>query len=72
MSQDLIPDDATHLEALLACDRVDDHVAVYANKVLAVENRVLVLPCRVDDLDRKILVSVPDYFAEGVFDRWVV
>jgi hypothetical protein len=35
--QDLVPDDAHHLEALLAADRVDDHVAVDADKVLRVE-----------------------------------
>ena len=32
--QDLVPNDAHHFETLLAADRVDDHVAVNANKVL--------------------------------------
>ena len=32
--QDLIANDARHLEALLGSDRVDNHVAMNANKVL--------------------------------------
>jgi hypothetical protein len=70
--QDLISDDPAHLEALLAGDRVDDHVAVDANEVLAVEDGVLVLAGGVDDLDGEVLVAVPDHFAEGVLDRGVV
>jgi hypothetical protein len=35
--QDLIANDARHLEALLGSDRVDNHVAMNANKVLRVE-----------------------------------
>jgi hypothetical protein len=41
--EDLIPDDARHLETLLACDRVDDHVAVDTDEVLGVKNAVLIL-----------------------------
>jgi len=41
--QDLVADDARHFEALLACDRVDNHVAMDANKVLRVENAILIL-----------------------------
>lgn len=43
--QNLIPDDSDHLKALLASDAVDDHVAVDANEVLAVQNRVFILLC---------------------------
>ena len=43
MVQNLIPDDATHLEALLAGYRIDDDVAVYTDKVLGVEDGVFIL-----------------------------
>lgn len=72
MIQYLIPDDPAHLEALLAGDGVDDHVAVHADEVLAVEDGVLVLPGGVDDLDGEVLVAVPDDFAEGILDGGVV
>ena len=41
--EDLIPDDAAHFEALLAGDGVDDHVAVDADEVFGVEDRVFIL-----------------------------
>jgi hypothetical protein len=41
--EDLVADDARHFEALLAGDRVDDHVAVDADEVFRVEDAVLVL-----------------------------
>ncbi len=72
MIQDLIPDDAAHVEALLAAHAVHNHVAVDADEVLAVEDRVLVLARRVDDFGREVLVAVADHFAEGVFYRGVV
>lgn len=72
MVQDLIANDAHHFEALLAADRVDDHVAVDADEVLAVEDAVLVLAGRVDHFDREVVVAVADHFAKGVFDCGVV
>jgi hypothetical protein len=68
----LIPNDPTHLKTLLARDGIHNHVAMNANEVLAVENRVLVLPRCVDDLEREVLVPVADDFAESVFDGGVV
>jgi hypothetical protein len=41
--EDLVPNDARHLEALLRSNRVDNHVAVDANEMLGVEDTVLVL-----------------------------
>lgn len=41
--EDLVPDDARHLEALLACNRIDDHVAMDTNEVLRVKNAILIL-----------------------------
>jgi hypothetical protein len=68
----LIPNDPTHLEALLARDGIYNHVAMNANEVLAVENGVLVLPRRVDDLESEVLIPVADDLAESVFDGRVV
>jgi hypothetical protein len=43
MVEDLVADDARHFEALLAGDRVDDHVAMDADEVFRVEDAVLIL-----------------------------
>jgi hypothetical protein len=72
MIQYLIPNDSTHLKTLLAGNRIHNHVAMNANEVLAIQDRVLVLPSRVDDLEGEVLVPVADDFAEGVFDGRVV
>ena len=72
MIQDLIPYNPAHLETLLAPDRVHDHVPMYANEMLAVQDGVLVLARRIDDLSSKVLIPVAYDFAEGVLDGWVV
>jgi hypothetical protein len=72
MIQNLIPYDPHHLKALLARDRVDDHVSVDPNEMLRIEDRVLILPRRVDDLRRKVLIPIAYDFAEGVLDGGVV
>lgn len=72
MIEDLVPDNPHHFETLLARDRVDNHVPVNSNKVLVVENCVFVLASSVDDLHGKVLVPIPDDFAEGVLDGGVV
>ena len=72
MVQYLVSNDPTHLKALLARNRVHNHVTMYANKVLAIEYRVLVLTSRVDYLDREVLVPVPYNLAERVFDGRVI
>lgn len=43
MVEDLVADDAGHLEALLAGDRVDDHVAMDADEVLRVQDAIFIL-----------------------------
>lgn len=43
MVEDLVANDAHHLKRLLRADRVDKHVAVDANEVLGIENRVFIL-----------------------------
>jgi hypothetical protein len=43
MVENLVADDAGHLEALLAGDRVDYDVTVDADEVLRVEDAVLIL-----------------------------
>jgi hypothetical protein len=70
--QDLIPNDAAHLKALLACNRVYDHVAMDADEVLAVEYSILILASSIDDLHGKVLVPVADDFAKRIFNGRVV
>lgn len=70
--QNLVPNDAHHLETLLAAHRVDNHVAMDADEVFRVENAVLVLAGGVDHLDGKVMLAVADDFAESVLDGRVV
>lgn len=72
MIEDLVPYNPHHLKALLASHRIDNHVSMNPNKVLVVEYRVFILSRRVDDLHRKVLVSVADDLAECVFNGGVV
>jgi hypothetical protein len=41
--QDLIANNARHLEALLGSNRIDDHVAMNADEVLGIEDTVFIL-----------------------------
>jgi hypothetical protein len=41
--EDFVADDARHFKALLTGNRVDDHVAMDADKVLRVKNAVFIL-----------------------------
>ena len=70
--QDLIPYDPAHLEALLAPDRVHNHVPMYANEMLAIQDCVLVLARRVNDLCGEVLIPIANDFAKGVLDGGVV
>lgn len=70
--QDLIPNNAHHLEALLAADRIHNHIAMNSDEVLGVEDAVLVLAGGVDHLDGKVVVAVADDLAESVFDGRIV
>lgn len=70
--QNLIPNNLDHLERGQRRDAVDEHVAVDADEVLRVEDAVLVLAGRVDDLGRVLLPLVSDLFAKGVLDGRVV
>lgn len=70
--EDLVAHDLHHLERGHGGDAVDEHVAMDADKVLAVQDGVLVLAGRVDDLGEVVLVLVADGLGEGVFDRGVV
>ena len=72
MIEDLIPNDPTHFEALFAGHGVDNHVTVYSNEMLAVEYGILILASSINDLDSEVLILVPNNFAEGVFDCWIV
>lgn len=70
--QNLVSNNAHHLETLLAANRVDNHVAMNADEVFGVENAVLVLAGGVDHLDGKVMLAVADDFAESVLDSRVV
>lgn len=72
MIEYFVSNDATHLKALLAGDRIDDHVTMYTNEVLAIQNRVLVLPCCINDLGGDVLVLISNDFAERVFDGGII
>ena len=72
MIQNLIPNNATHLKTLLALHRIHNHIAMDANKVLAIEYSILVLASRINDFQPVLLISISDHFAKGVFDRRVV
>jgi len=70
--EDLVTNNTRHLETLLACDGVDDHIAMDANEVLRVKNAILILPCSVNDLSREVLILPLDHLAESVLDGRVV
>lgn len=72
MIENLVSYDSDHLEALLACNGVDNHVAMDADEMLAVENAVFVLASSVDDLGSEFLIVVFDDAGEGVLDCRVV
>lgn len=70
--QDLIPYDADHFKTLLRSDGIDNHVAMDSDKVLAVQDGVLILAGGIDDLHTEFLVPMLDDFAERVLDGGVV
>lgn len=72
MIQDLIPYDADHFKTLLRSDGIDNHVTMDSDKVLAVQDGVLILAGGIDDLHTKFLVPMLDDFAERVLDGGVV
>lgn len=72
MIQDLIPYDADHFKTLLRSDGIDNHVAMDSDKVLAVQDGVLILAGSIDDLHTEFLVPMLDDFAERVLDGGVV
>ena len=70
--QDLVVDSLDHVEAITRGDAVDEHVAVNANGVFRIEDRVLILAGSVDDVAVVFLASVRDGLLEDVFDSGVV
>jgi len=72
MIENLVTNDACHFKALLAGDGVDYHVAMYTDKMLRVEDAVLILSRCVDDLRRKVLTFVTNDLAEGILDCGII
>lgn len=70
--EDLVPYDPRHLKALLAVDRIDDYIAVYANEVLGVQDAVFILSRSIDYLRREVLTLVSYDFAESILDSGIV
>lgn len=70
--QDLVVDGLDHVEAITRGNAVDEHVAVNADGVFGIEDRVLILAGRVDDVAVIFLTSVRDGLLEDVFDGRVV
>lgn len=70
--EDLVVDGLDHVEAIAGCDAVDEHVAVDANGVFGIENRVFILAGCVDDVAVVFLALVGDGFLEDVFNGGVV
>lgn len=72
MIENLIPNDGDHLKGGERCDRVDQHITVDADEVLRVQDTVLILASRIDDLGSIVLTLDPNYLAESVFDGRIV
>jgi hypothetical protein len=70
--EDLVADDLDHVERRHGPDRVHEHVSVDPDEVLRVQDAVLVLPGRVDNLRQVVLPFVPDRLGEGVLDGRIV
>lgn len=70
--KDLVVYGLDHVEAVTGCDAVDEHVAVNANGVFGVEDRVFVLTSSVDDIAVIFLTLVSDGLLEDVLDGRVV
>ena len=70
--ENLLANDANHVEALLVAYTIHNHVSMDADELSAVQNGVFVLSCCVDDLGCKILVLVTDDFGKGILNGRVV
>lgn len=70
--QKLLADNLDHLEGGLGRHRVDEHVTVDTDEVLAIHDAVLILAGGVDDLGRELLALVLDDLGKGVLDGGVV
>lgn len=68
----LITNDLDHLVRLFGSDGIDEDVAMDADKVLRVQDAILVLAGGVDDLGGIFLALVADLLAECVLDGRVV
>ena len=43
MIENLVPDNTNHLKCLARCDRVNEHVAMYTNEMLRVQQAIFIL-----------------------------
>lgn len=70
--QDLVVENSDEIERGLGSHRVDQHVAMNADRILSMEDGVLVLSRGVQNLGIVFLALVLDDLVEGVFDGGVV
>jgi hypothetical protein len=68
--EDLIADDACHFEALFVRYRVDDQVPMDADKMLRVEDAILVLEARLRQRRRPSKSSLGSRNAYSRTQRW--
>ena len=69
--ENLVAYDASHLEALLAGDRVDDHVSVNADEMLRVEDAIFILNKSELVSCCLTVLSLPVWTCnEGMLGRW--
>ena len=70
--EDLLANDANHIEALLVSYTIHNHVSMDTDELSAVQDCVLVLSCCVDDFGCIVLVLVTDDLGKGVFNGRIV
>lgn len=72
MIKDFVPDRLHHFKRRKRRYRVHQDVTMDSNKMLGVQDAVLVLSGRIDNLSQVVLSLKPDILAEGVLDGRVV
>jgi len=72
MIENLVANHLHHLKRLQRGHRVDQHVAMDADKMLAIQNTVFILAGCVDNFCREVLSLVANLLAERIFNCRIV
>ena len=70
--QNLVVHRLDHLKGRSRGNRVHEHIAVDANRMLRVQDRVLILPSRIDNVAVVVLAAVLDRLFKHILNRRVV